>query len=724
MLSQKKNNHKYQRIRRQYPEKVLFRILSIIIFIGLISTSQLLAFHHKVDSLLNEVKKAQEDTSKIELLLDLGWELYNSNPVETINYAHQAYRLSKSLKYNKGEVSALNLIGLGYDVRGSFTEAMNYYNLALKLAEYSKDQTIIPNIKNNIGLIHQNRGEYDEAMVIYHEVLEQIDEKKQKGLASVLLNNIGNIHSIQENHAKALMYYQKSLDIERELDYPIGISTALTNMGNEFQELGEVAKAFICFKEALTISQSVNDKAGEAIILSSIGELQQKKGLFDLAGEYFPQALAIAKEIGDQVTVIEVLNQMAQLENNRKNYRRSIKFAKESLQIAREIGNKEGVKQNLEILAKSYAAVQDFEQAYEYQNMFGAAKDSLFDKEKSKQIMELSTRYETQKKEAENQLLKGQQAKNEVIIQQRTFMGIAIAAILGLMSILAFVLFIYNRQKNRYSQKLEEEVNNRTIDLENTNSKLLESNKELERFAYIASHDLKEPLRNIMSFAKLVERRIPEEIKRNKDIAEYMAYIFNNTIQMNCLIEDVLEYSRINNIKVQKENVDLNELIVKVTKMLSSTIKDRNVELKVGSLPQVFANSSKMFIVIKNLIENGIKYNNSYLPKIWIQSRRVGEMEEISITDNGIGIEPEYKDQIFDMFKRLHNREEYQGSGLGLSICQKIIYTFGGEIWVESELGKGSKFIFTVPIASNGRNNQTIVKESLIVPEINKLELN
>lgn len=698
-------------------------VLKVFLLCCLLPTF-LQAFHHKVDSLVSEINKAQIDTNKVELLLDLSWELYNSDPIETIKYGHEAYALSKALGYQKGETSALNIIGLGHDVRGAFEEAMTYYNLALERAEATGDLEMIPNIKNNIGLIHQNRGEYTEAMLIYHEVLDNVDEAEQKSLVSVLLNNIGNIHSIQENHTKALEYYKRSLVIEREMEYPIGISCALTNMGNEYQELGEVVKASICFKEALSISQSVNDLAGEAIILSSIGELQQKKGLLDLAAEYYPQALDIAKEIGDQVTVVSVLNQMSTLEIERKNFQKSIQYAKESLSIAREIGNKEGVKDNLETLAKSYAAANNYEQAYQYQTAFNTAKDSLFTKEKSKQIIELATRYETQKKDAENQLLKEQQAKNEMIIQQRTFMGIAIAAILGLMSILAIVLFIYYRQKNRYSQKLEDEVANRTNDLETTNTKLRASNKELERFAYIASHDLKEPLRNIMSFAKLVERRLPEEVKKNEDIAEYLSYIFNNTIQMHSLIEDVLEYSRINNIKVQKENVDLNSLVVQATKMLSSTIQDRNVEIKVGTLPEVFANGSKLFIVIKNLIENGIKYNNSFIPKIWIQSRSVGDMYEISIIDNGIGIAPEFKDQIFDMFKRLHNREEYQGSGLGLSICQKIVNTFGGQIWVESEAGKGSKFMFTLPKRSSDYDPQNFIKEPLSITQVKKMELN
>ena len=140
---------------------------------------------------------------------------------------------------------------------------------------------------------------------------------------------------------------------------------------------------------------------------------------------------------------------------------------------------------------------------------------------------------------------------------------------------------------------------------------------------------------------------------------------------------------------------------MQVTKVLGSTIIERNVELKVGNLPKVMANRSKMFIVMKNLIENGIKYNTSLKPKIWIQSKMLDQMNQVSIIDNGIGIDKQFQKRIFGMFKRLHNREEYQGSGLGLSICKKIIENLGGSIRVESQSGKGSSFIFTLPILKN-----------------------
>lgn len=694
--------HKYA----THPHIGLVRIISIISFFCF-TTLSVQANENIIDSLLNELELVSEDTQKVELFLDISWEYHTSDPKQTINYAQRAFDLSRLLSYDKGETASLNLLGIGHDIKGNLDKAKGYYEIALSRAKEKGDMVMYRNCLNNVGLIHQRMGNYQKSMETFHEALEMTDEKKDPGLTSAILNNIGIIHSYEERHEKALEYYEYSLQIEKKRNNELGISMALTNIGEEYREMGKKSKALICYKEALAYSEKIGDKVGEAILLSNIGEVHFENGLLDLAEELYPQALKLASEVGDKGNVCNILNNMAKLQLKKGRFQTSIKYAREALLIAQEMGEKKTVTDIFETLADSYIKVRDFEKAYEYQRLFNEAKDSLFSVEKSRQILELSTQYDTKRKETENELLKEQQAKNEAIIQQRTIIGIAIAVILLLVSIITSILFQSNRQKHAYSQQLENEVTNRTSDLEESNEKLRKSNKELERFAYIASHDLKEPLRNIMSFTKLVERSLPSDAKENKNVKEYMSYIVNNTVQMHQLIEDVLEYSRIDNTKPESEQVDVREIVNSVASVLSSTLKERNVKLNIGALPKVSANSSQLFLVLKNLIENGIKYNESDHPVISVYSVRNGNMHEISVVDNGIGIEEQYFKRIFGMFKRLHNREEYQGSGLGLSICRKIIHNLGGKIWVESNAGHGSKFTFSLPTQDIGKPETT-----------------
>lgn len=685
----------------KYTNYLSIRLFRMLIIAGIISLCSLsvAAKETTIDSLLNELKQTKGDTAKIRLFLEISWEYHTSKPKQTISFAQRAYDLSKVMDYQKGQAAALNHIGIGYDVQGELNQAMDYYQGAYDIAKELTDSLGLKHYANNIGLIHQGQGNYKKAMECYHKALDMVDEDKEKELASTLLNNIGIVHSFEGRYEKALEYFETSLKIERESNNALGISMALTNIGEQYQKLGKKAKALICYKEALTLSESIGDKIGESILLSNIGEVHYENGLLDLAGQLYPRALGLAKETGDKGNIANILNNMSKLNQKKGKLQSSIRYAQEGLLIAQEMGNKRMVADLFETLTNSYVGMADFQKAYEYKSLLNQAKDSLYDAEKSKQILELSTQYETKRKETENQLLKEQQAKNEAIIKQRTIIGSAVALILILMSIIAFILYKNNRHKNRYSLRLENEVADRTSDLEESNTKLRTSNRELERFAYIASHDLKEPLRNIMSFTRLVEMRLPKEAKENKDINEYLSYIVNNTKQMHQLIEDVLEYSRIDNDKKPKsETVAVKEVVVSVANVISSTLKEQNVQLNIGDLPRVKANSSQLFLVLKNLIENGIKYNKNDHPVISVYCHTNNDMHEITIADNGIGIESEYFKRIFSMFKRLHNREEFQGSGLGLSICKKIIKNMGGDIWVESQKGQGSRFTFSLPV--------------------------
>ncbi len=683
-----------------FVSKIRFCKIKIILIIALSIFNSSISFGNEsvVDSLLNELNIVKEDSSKIKLFLKISWEYHTSRPKETIAYGERALGLSKAIEYKKGEISSLNHIGIGYDILGDLDKAMEYYKGACKAAEEMGNKRMVRSYTNNVGLIHQKKGNYKKAMECFHKALEMTDEQKNKKTASILLNNIGIIHSAELRYEKALEYFERSLKIERATNNELGISMALTNIGEQYKNLDKKAKALICYKEALALSEKIDDQVGVAMLYSNMGEVHYENGLLDLAGELYPKALEISKRTGDKGTTVVILNNIAKLKQKKNHYQSAIRYAQEGLHMAREMGDKRAVTDIFETLTDSYVAIADFEKAYKYKSLFNQAKDSLFSAEKSKQIMELSTQYETTRKETENQLLKEQQEKNQAIIKQRTIIGLAIAITLFLMSIIAFILYNSNRQKNKYSQKLEDEVTSRTSDLEESNVKLRESNLELERFAYIASHDLKEPLRNITSFTRLVERRLPEDVKKDKNIKEYLSFIINNTKQMHRLIEDVLEYSRIDNLEPESETIELKDLVDSVINVLSSTLEEKNVKLNIGDLPRINANSSQVFLVIKNLIENGIKYNENDHPVISIYCKANNGMQEITISDNGIGIEEQYQKRIFGMFKRLHNRETYQGSGLGLSICKKIVQNLGGRIWVESEEGKGSKFTFSLPI--------------------------
>jgi two-component system, NtrC family, sensor kinase len=236
--------------------------------------------------------------------------------------------------------------------------------------------------------------------------------------------------------------------------------------------------------------------------------------------------------------------------------------------------------------------------------------------------------------------------------------------------------------------------------------RLEKSNKELTDFAHIASHDLKAPIRGIMSFSQLFERR--NAAKFDDVDREYFNFIKSNAKQSARLIDDVLSYSKIDKNLGEPENIDLNTCLYMIELTLKNLMQDKKAEIIFQYLPTLRGHSSLINQLFRNLIANGIKYNESTTPTVIITCKENKHGHLVyAIKDNGIGIAPENKELVFAMFRRLHTQAEYEGSGIGLAFCSRIVDTYGGQIWIESEEGNGTTFFFTLPKA-------TVVKPSVV----------
>jgi len=222
------------------------------------------------------------------------------------------------------------------------------------------------------------------------------------------------------------------------------------------------------------------------------------------------------------------------------------------------------------------------------------------------------------------------------------------------------------------------------------------SNQELEQFAYVASHDLQEPLRKIASFITLLERRYKGNLDENAD--RYIHYVVDGATRMQGLINDLLTYSRVGKQYSETTVVDCNHVLSQVMRDLEQVIKDNDAQIVFGEMPKLWANSVQLRQLFSNLLSNAIKFKGPNAPEIHINALQQDNKYVFSFRDNGIGIEPEYKERIFQMFQRLHTKEEYPGTGIGLAVCKKIVELNGGRIWFESENGTGTVFHFSWPI--------------------------
>ena len=226
-------------------------------------------------------------------------------------------------------------------------------------------------------------------------------------------------------------------------------------------------------------------------------------------------------------------------------------------------------------------------------------------------------------------------------------------------------------------------------------TELRRSNQELEQFAYVASHDLQEPLRKIASFCNLLESRYAEQLDERANV--YLHYIVDGAMRMQALVNDLLLYSRVTTRGMEFALTDTNDVLQEALANLDVAVAESNACVTHDPLPTAYGDTKQLARLFQNLIGNAIKYRGEAPPEVHVSVLKKGDEWVFSVRDNGIGIAPEYAERIFVIFQRLHTREEYGGTGIGLSVCKKIVERHGGRIWVESEEGCGATFYFSLP---------------------------
>ena len=274
------------------------------------------------------------------------------------------------------------------------------------------------------------------------------------------------------------------------------------------------------------------------------------------------------------------------------------------------------------------------------------------------------------------------------------------------------------RELKETNERLQKELEERKItenklkksekELKSLINELKRSNEELQQFAYVSSHDLQEPLRTITSFTQLIERRYKDKLDDDAD--EFIEYIVDAAKRMQTLINDLLNYSRVATRGKDFELTDTKEILENTISNLYASIKENNAEITYEKLPKIMADKRQMIQLFQNLIGNAIKFKKpDESPEIHIKARKDESKNEyvFSVQDNGIGIEKQYMKRIFIIFQRLHTKEEYEGTGIGLAVSKRIVERHGGNIWIESEPDNGSTFYFTIPEKKSSNNSTT-----------------
>lgn len=667
-----------------------YKILAAFFLFALLSNNSLIGQNKvDIDSLENLLDSKIQDTTRVNILPVVASYYITRDIEKSLKQTKELLTLSQKLKDNLNIGNAYNLLGdIANYKNDDFVKVITYYEQSLYYYKKAKNPNKELLVLSDMGVTYSNASKSKEAVNLYLKALRLSQEIKDTIQIIHSLNSIGVVFFRQEDYPKAQEYFTKSRSFAEKINFLPLIASTNMNIGNVYSRENKNDSALVFYYKSLEIKRKVASPTELLNNLNNIANIYVKKEQYDSALVYANEYYQIAQEANYSYGIGSALFSLGNIFFHQEQYKKSLTCALEGLELVKGNADIYKLRDLYGLISINYEKLGNYRLAYENTLKYQDLGDSINKQETREFTDELMIQYETKEKE---QLLALQNVElSKKTLQRNLSMGLAVAFLL-----IAGLALMYYKQKRDYSHLLEQKVAERTAELQQANKKLEQSNEELEQFTYITSHDLKEPLRNVVSFVNLIKRR---NLVQNDTALEYFEFIERGANQMNNIVKDVLEFSGLRKMDVTLEGVSIEEIIRNTQNTLRDIIHQKNAEIKWDNIPpEIQSNQSMLFLIFKNLIENGIKYNNSHPPIIQINYETEDSKHIFKISDNGIGIDPAYHQLIFKMFKRLHDRSKYNGSGIGLATCRKMINYLNGEIEVRSEEGKGSTFIVKLP---------------------------
>ncbi|MEZ4992941.1 MAG: ATP-binding protein [Saprospiraceae bacterium] len=642
----------------------------------------------------------REPVKPVEYLLNAGQEFMDQEKWrESLPFLLRADHLINNQNYAPETIRTRQALYLCYYKLGILDSAAYYANGMLHWSEKTGDTEAAMNAWNYKAMLYQTDLELDSAHFAlskaYNLALQLHNKKAQANFSS----NLGIIFGQQGQYDKAKTYFRQAYDLGVSSNDTMLIALGANNLARVFTEASQYDSASYYSDMAVQYAKAIRSKKPyyyyKAIDFQAL--LAMRMGNLEYAEKKYRELADIYLKLQENLSLAEVYARLAELNLAREKAHPAIKYAQLNLSLLEDVHANETREKALLVLSQAYRDIGDYQTAYAYAEQYRLLRDSVYNEKLARMVSEMNNNFELAKKEHENADLQTQAQKSEAARRKLTI----IALVVGLISLFsggAILFFLQEiKHKKRLNRQLESIVQDRTAALWESNKKLKSYVDELNTFNHISSHDLKEPLRNISGFISLLERKIGSGL--DEESREFMRYIRQNAAHMNDLLEDILAYSTIQDQPSPTDVVSLGDIMHKVERSLQPLIEEKQAVITYAQLPEIIANDAQTFMILKNLVENGIKYNHSNPPRIKVVYRKLSHAHIISVQDNGIGIPSEYREQIFQLFKRLHNRTEFTGTGMGLSISRKIAQRQGGYLSVEKSDDHGTVFALHLPLA-------------------------
>ena len=631
----------------------------------------------------------------------------------SIYHSQKALEMAETINFNFGKIEATRLLGGGYKYIGAPEKAFILYKSALEQAKASQEHAQVSKIYNNIGNLLTEQGKRSEGLEYYHKGLELGRSTKDTFSIVSTLSNIALIYTEQGDFDSAIDYFNKSLSISSFRNDTAIMCKTHINLGNQYGLKKDYEQSLHHHQLALAMAEVMKNSVLTNTIVNNMGETYFLQNKIDLAKVYLNKALKIEKEMNDQQGMVFTHNSIAKVYNKTREFLRANQHFQESLRLTKELSMKNIEKEVYRNMATNYAQMKEYSLAFESLQQFVELNDSLFSKQKTQQILELSTKYETEEKEAENKLLKEQKARTDAELERKNILTASISLLLFSVSLIAFFFYKSNQQKKLYNQQLKKEVrllnenleNKKTIEAQAKQLKKAEEQKNI-LFANIA-HELQTPLTLINSPLENLLSKSGREEHEEKDLKLISNYS-NQLLSLTHQILDVIK-NKFDQLDINLFSFNLKAMVDYLSFEFTPKAKSQNLELTfINNLktdPTLVTDVEKLLTVLRNLIINAIKYSkNEGMIKVLITMDQ--DTLILVISDQGQGIKEEDIALIFEPYYQTNSSNvRLGGIGLGLSICKNYIESLDGTIRVESTYNKGSDFIVELPVEMVDKQN-------------------
>lgn len=532
-------------------------------------------------------------------------------------------------------------------VQSNYAKSIELAKECLTLAQTLQDYTHCADSLRLLGVNYNYIGELAQARDAYEsgiKILENRDAltKEDKVILAGLYFNTVTLYKEFELDTVRLQYMDKAFELFTETDNQQGIARCYISYANNYPGIKNTEKAQEYYHKAADIFRSIGDKRGEGNSLINVGYQLCLQKKFEEGVPYIEKGIQYLELAGSSVFVCNGYFLLGIALRLQEKFDEAI----EQFKRVEDITLATNARFSMATLYEEWAlALEQSDRPAEALAMYKRyykGMESMYQFDKNSAVSDARLTFELEERKREAEVLKKK-----------------------------------NQEIEEYTHRLEI------------------SNAELKQFAHIASHDLKEPLRMVTLYMQLLEKHSGQRL--GPDSLQYLYYAKEGASRMYNLIESILQLSKINP-DIKHEIVDLNKVLHEVQEFLLPDMQQRGFRISTGVLPKIKANRNQMVQLFQNLVNNAVKFSKQEQPTLDISVTKQGDLYCFSFTDNGIGIQPQYRVKVFDIFQRLHNRDVYAGTGIGLTICKKIIEHHNGKIWIEDGTNGGCSFKFTLPV--------------------------